>query len=84
MNQYVKDIESRLGYTYEGFDGKYFKFTKQYLRQKKKSQQQFELIECSICKNPYFKRRWTKSKAHNLCQLAITTKTRKPRKDRRI
>jgi hypothetical protein len=84
MLEEIKKVEEKLGYTFDRFDGKYYKFTKHYMRQKKKSYQSFELIECAICGKPYFKRRWTKSKAHNLCQLAVTTKTRKVRRDRRV
>ena len=80
MKKEIERLINDLEYTYEGFNGKYHKFSKMYPGQKKKSHQEFEEIECLICKLPYFKRRYAKSYSHVACSCKLTIKTRKPRR----
>ena len=78
----IEQLIEKLDYDYCGFKNGRHKFTKQYLRQPKKSYQFFIETKCSICDLPYFRRVRTKSHSHVECACRETCKVRKPRRDR--
>ena len=74
MNELIKEIEDRLGYTYKHSKGLIHVFVKHYMRQPKPHHLHFVETTCSICNGPYMKRRWGKATSHGECSRAINKK----------
>ena len=74
----IKDLQIRLGLTYEGFRNKHHVFSKQYPKQDKISHQYFFEDECFTCKKPRLNRKNSPSKNCIGCSNKIASTAGRP------